>query len=89
MAVPDVCPNCGAAVPQGAKACPECGSDEETGWSEQAKTDSLDLPDESFDYEEFTKREFGNSSPKPRGVRWFWWLIAILLAASLVLTFVL
>lgn len=31
------CPNCGADVPLKARACPECGSDEETGWSEAAK----------------------------------------------------
>jgi hypothetical protein len=31
------CPNCGAAVPVNAKACPECGSDAETGWSEAAR----------------------------------------------------
>jgi hypothetical protein len=30
------CPHCGAAVPSDASACPECGSDDETGWSESA-----------------------------------------------------
>ena len=29
-----ICPFCGAQVPQGALACPECGSDEQTGWSD-------------------------------------------------------
>jgi hypothetical protein len=28
---PEFCPNCGAEVPRKAKACPECGADEETG----------------------------------------------------------
>lgn len=28
------CPCCDAAVPVGAKQCPECYNDEETGWSE-------------------------------------------------------
>jgi hypothetical protein len=76
---PDVCPNCGAAIPAGAKACPECGSDEETGWSEEAKTGSLDLPEENFDYDDFVKREFSEEkkSPVPRGLRWFWWAVAI------------
>ncbi len=36
MSDPFLCPNCGAMVPANAKACPECGSDEETGWSEAA-----------------------------------------------------
>ncbi|WP_156815625.1 zinc ribbon domain-containing protein [Pseudanabaena sp. PCC 6802] len=31
------CPICGADVPIKARACPECGSDEQTGWSEAAK----------------------------------------------------
>lgn len=31
-----VCPHCGADVPVGAPACPICGSDEETGWSDRA-----------------------------------------------------
>lgn len=30
------CPHCGAEVPFDAKVCPECGSDEHTGWSEGA-----------------------------------------------------
>lgn len=38
------CPNCGEQVPGGALSCPACGSDEETGWSEDAAYDDLDLP---------------------------------------------
>ena len=38
------CSNCGAEVPAGAAACPECGSDDETGWSEDAAYDGLDRP---------------------------------------------
>ncbi len=40
-----VCPNCGAEVPLKAKACQECGSDENTGWSEDTMYDGLDLPE--------------------------------------------
>lgn len=40
-----VCPNCGAEVPLKALACPECGSDEDTGWSEDTMYDGLDLPE--------------------------------------------
>jgi hypothetical protein len=82
---PEVCPICGTDVPPKAKACPECGADEETGWSEEARTDSLDLPDENFDYGDFVKREFGHGkNPVPRGIHWFWWVIAILLAAAFI-----
>jgi uncharacterized membrane protein YvbJ len=80
---PSVCPNCGADVPPDARACPECGSDEKTGWSEDARQDAkyaeLDLPDEEFNYDEFVEREFGGNKPKPRGISWFWWLIAAVL----------
>ncbi len=86
---PEVCPHCGAEVPRGAKACPECGSDEATGWSEDARTDGLELPAESFDYEDFVKREFGRKSPVPRGVHWVWWLAAVLLIGLLVWLWVL
>ena len=77
---PEVCPNCGAEVPRNAKACPECGSDEKTGWSEPAYASSLGLPDEKFDYDEFVKEEFGAGRAKPRGTGWFWWVIALLAA---------
>jgi len=72
-----VCPNCGADVPPRAKACPECGSDEQTGWSTEAETSGLDLPEEQFDYGDFVQREFGDRSPVPRGIHWFWWLVAV------------
>jgi Uncharacterised protein family UPF0547. len=85
---PTVCPNCGAEVPANAKACPECGSDEETGWSDEAYTGGLDLPEENFDYHDFVKREFGQKSPVPRGIRWFWWLVALGLVICFVLFYV-
>jgi len=81
---PETCPHCGADVPPNAKACPECGSDEQTGWSEQARYDDLDLPDQNFDYDDFVKREFSGQKPVPRGMHWFWWLVAIAVAASLI-----
>lgn len=39
------CPNCGAVVPNDAVACPECGSDDETGWSDDAQYLGYDLMD--------------------------------------------
>jgi hypothetical protein len=81
MRAPETCPNCGADVPRNARACPECGSDESTGWSEQASAQSLDLPDDEFNYDEFTEREFGK--PRRRPVKTFWWLVAV---ALLILT---
>jgi hypothetical protein len=78
----EICPNCGAEVPPNAQACPECGSDEQTGWSEAAETGGLDLPDQNFDYNDFVKREFGGETPVPRGIHWLWWLIGLLLVAG-------
>jgi hypothetical protein len=80
---PEICPNCGADVPPNAKACPECGSCEETGWSEAATTGGLDLPDEEFDYNDFVKKEFGDKTPKPHGISWIWWVVGLVLLAIL------
>ena len=85
MASPEVCPVCGTEVPRNAKACPECGSDEQTGWSEQAETGGLDLPDEHFDYKDFVDREFGGKKPVPRGQHWFWWVLAIVVIIVLLM----
>jgi hypothetical protein len=63
-----LCPHCGAELPPSARSCPECGSDEETGWSEDADTWRAGAPtgyadDDGFDYEEFLRREFGRRRP--------------------------
>ena len=70
-------------MPRNARACPECGSCEETGWSDDAASNGLGLPDDSFDYNKFVREEFSEEKLKPRGVKWFWWLAAILLLLSL------
>ena len=80
---PETCPNCGADVPPNAKACPECGSDEQTGWSDEAAASGLDLPDDSFDYDEFVEKEFGGKKPVPHGIKPFWWVIAILILVGI------
>lgn len=86
MAAPDTCPNCGASVPPRARACPECGSDESTGWSEDARVQSLDLPDPDFAYDEYVRREFGKPRRSPRQV--FWWIVAVVLLIMSILYFI-
>lgn len=81
---PDLCPNCGAEIPKRARACPECGADERTGWSEEAAAGGLDLPDEEFDYESFVQEEFGKKGPVPHGMHWIWWAVALAMIALLV-----
>ena len=83
MRPPETCPNCGADVPRRARACPECGSDESTGWSDSAHAQSLGLPDEEFNYDEFVEREF--SQPKKSRRQLFWWIVAVVLLALMIL----
>lgn len=80
---PETCPNCGAEIPENAPSCPECGSCEETGWSERAQADALGLPDDTFNYDEFVQREWGNSKRKPKRPRLalVWWITALILTA--------
>lgn len=74
---PEVCPVCGGDVPRNASACPECGADDLSGWSDDAdETGALGLPDEEFDYDDFVKREFEGGS-KPGGIAWIWWAAAV------------
>jgi uncharacterized membrane protein YvbJ len=87
MPAPDTCPNCGADVPRNARACPECGSDESTGWSEEAGTQSLGLPDEEFNYEEYVEREFGRPQRSPQ--KRLWAVVAVVLLIGFVLLLVL
>ena len=78
---PSMCPNCGAFIEDDdAVACPECGADENTGWSDHATEQRLDLPDANFDYDEFIENEFGtqnNNRVKTEGVPWWVWAVAV------------
>ena len=67
-----VCPHCGAEVPVGAPACRECGSDEQTGWSEGADVWGAGIPagygrDEDFDHDEFVEQELPGQAAVPAG----------------------
>jgi hypothetical protein len=80
---PEVCPVCGEDVPPRALACPECGADHNSGWKPNADLDSIGLPDEEFDYDEFVKSEFGNEA-KPSGTKPVWWITGIVLLLALI-----
>ena len=79
---PPECANCGAAVPRDARACPECGADERTGWRDTSMYDGLDLPAEAF--------EEDKPSPAPvrrvNGIAWYWWVAGVLVAGVLIAT---
>jgi len=83
---PPYCPVCGEDVPRHALACPECGADERSGWSEDADHRAeLGLPDEEFDSEEFARREFGEEPPGG-GVGWLWWAAGVAALLGLIAT---
>jgi hypothetical protein len=74
---PATCQHCGATVPRNARCCPECGADEETGWSDSAYASHLGIPDEKFNHSEFVQEEFGSNHTKPRGISWVWLVTAL------------
>ena len=77
------CPNCGAEVENNAIACPECGSDERTGWSEDTIYDGLDLPDDAFG------EDSSSEDSKPRRPDLLLAGIALIVLVLFVLCFVL
>lgn len=81
---PSVCPNCGAKVPKKAKACPECGSCEETGWAEDAYASGLNLPDEEFNYDDYLEKEFGGAEPGRKQLKWYYVIAAMLVLLGLI-----
>jgi hypothetical protein len=81
---PEVCPNCGAEVPDRAEACPECGADESTGWSEAARYEAAGLPDDSFDYDEYVKREFHEDGRTRSGIKPLWQIVAVIIVIGFI-----
>jgi hypothetical protein len=76
------CPVCGADVPRRARACPECGACEKSGWSEDRYLDGLNLPDEDFNHEDFTAREFGRGTRRTARQR-FWLIVAMVIVVAM------
>lgn len=68
---PAECAVCGTELARSARACPECGADERTGWREQSVYDGIDLPDEPVGLSD-------NPSPK-HALPWYWLTAAALL----------
>lgn len=84
-----ICPNCGAEVPVSAKACPECGSDEKTGWSGSTIYDGTGIEDpEEFDYEDWKRREVEGRGPRRTRKQWWWWVVGVMILAALLWLFV-
>ena len=78
-----VCPVCGGTVGAGAHACPHCGADERTGWSDRTYLDGIDFADD-IDYDELVENEFPANRPQARKpIPWTAIVAGILLLLSL------
>lgn len=81
---PAECPVCGESIPRGARSCPGCGADEQSGWDEEAtRYDGLGLPDEAF----ADAREPARVQRKAGGILWL--VVTVLLLLAMIITFVL
>jgi hypothetical protein len=87
---PGDCPVCGEPVAAGKRACPECGADERSGWSDDLEATELGLPsDEPFDSEGFRRREFGQSPGSgPGGLPKLWVWVAAVVGLALILAWI-
>ena len=76
---PSECAQCGADIPARARACPECGADERTGWRDASLYDDLDLPEEPAD------QPAVRPPPDRRvnGIPWYWWCVGVILLCLL------
>ncbi len=79
---PEECANCGAEIPRDAKACPECGADERTGWRETSLYDDLDLPESA--YEDDDAKPVKRPANRVNGIAWYWWIVGVTMIILLV-----
>ena len=84
-----VCPFCDSEVRVG-EACPGCAKKSKDpkpkkySWQQDASSDGLNLPDEDFDYEDFVAREFGKSPHRALGLKWYWWLLGVVVLGGMI-----
>ena len=71
-----VCPGCGPPKPQ-RKRKRRVAANSRKPWEQDESLDGLDLPDGGFDYDKFVEREFGSQSHRRIGIKWYWWLTAL------------
>jgi hypothetical protein len=77
-----VCPFCNCEVRVG-KPCLGCAKKSGTlrpkkrPWHQNSAEDGLNLPNEDFDYDAFVTEEFGKAPHQVLGLKWYWWLLAI------------
>lgn len=79
---PGECAVCGALIPPHARACPECGADERTGWREADPYDGLDLPDSAWADEEADGTWSDSRAVGAGGLSWVWWVVGLLVLVA-------
>ena len=80
------CPVCGAEVPATVKACPDCGADEKTGWSDETIYDGTGIEDPvDFDYADWQRREGVGKGTGNRRQLVIWAVAALMLGLMLFL----
>ena len=81
-----ICPGCGREVRIGPAGCPHCPQPKrrkpkspptKRSWEQDPIYDTLELPDNDFNYEEFVEREFGNKPHRKIGVAFRWWALGL------------
>ena len=85
------CPTCAASLSPNARSCGRCGTRREGGaWLTPESADGIGIDDDTFDYDDFLRREFGSDSS---GANWFsrmtpkerfWWVVAVMTLAAFV-----
>lgn len=94
MGAPDtyLCPDCGGEAAVGSP-CPGCTRRQRKkrqpappagkSWEQDEVHDGLGLPDEDFDYDEFVAREFGRVPHRKLGVKWYWWVLGVVVLLAI------
>ncbi|MEO8615506.1 MAG: hypothetical protein ABI600_10220 [Luteolibacter sp.] len=83
-----ICPFCEAEVAVG-KPCPGCTKKPKKpkpgikSWEQDSSADGLNLPDNDFDYNDFVAREFGKVPHHKTGIKWYWWILAVVILSSM------
>lgn len=89
-----ICPSCGSEVRVGSQ-CPGCAKKPpkkgkqapkpaKKPWEQDSALDGLDLPNGEFDYDQFVEKEFGKAPHAKLGVKWYWWLLGVIVLVSLI-----
>jgi hypothetical protein len=93
-----LCPGCDKEVRVGSRRCPHCNPPAKCrkrpkatakrarkSWEQDPAYDGLDLPEDDFDHEDFVAREFGRAPHRRTGIKWYWWVTAVVVLALIVL----